>query len=128
MSKTPELTLRLLPDSFAIHRLNPDMAVPEAVRESQPHFIAQTADELSIVCPSSVYVQSERCEPDWSCFMVVGPLDFTLVGIIARISHTLAAERISIFVISTFDTDYILVKNADLDRALKVLQAEGYAI
>ena len=59
---------------------------------------------------------------------MVGPLDFTLVGILARISDTLARERISIFAISTFDTDYILVKNADLDRALKVLKAEGYEL
>lgn len=128
MSTTPELKLRLLADTFAIHRLNPQMAVPAAVFESTPHFIAQTEDELSVVCKADVYIQSERCETDWACFKVVGPMDFTLVGIIARISHTLAAERISIFVISTFDTDFILVKNADLDRALRVLRSEGYGL
>jgi hypothetical protein len=128
MSTTPELKLRLLADTFAVHRMNPQMAVPAAVFESTPHFIAQTEEELSIVCKDNVFVQSERCESDWACFQVIGPLDFTLVGIIARISQTLASERISIFVISTFDTDYILVKNADLDRALRVLRSEGYGL
>jgi len=126
MSTSPNLTLRLLPDSFAVHQLKPEMAIPPAVLDSQPWFMAQTEDELSIVCKSDVFVQSEKFEPDWSCFQVVGPLDFTLVGILARISDTLARERISIFAISTFNTDYILVKRSDVDRALKVLKAEGY--
>lgn len=126
MPTSPNLTLRLLPGSFVVHRLHPDMAIPSAVLDSQPWFMAQTEDELSIVCHSDVFVQSEQSEPDWACFQVVGPLDFTLVGILARISDALARERISIFAISTFDTDYILVKNSDLDRALKVLKAEGY--
>jgi hypothetical protein len=104
------------------------MAIPPAVLDSQPWFMAQTDVELSIVCDSNVIVASEKSEPDWACFKVVGPLDFTLVGILARISDTLARERISIFAISTFDTDYILVKNAELDRALKVLKAEGYEL
>ena len=128
MSTSPNLTLRLLPGSFTVHQLPPEMAIPPAVLDSQPWFMAQTEDELSIVCGSDVAVYSQKSEPDWACFKVVGPLDFTLVGILARISDTLARERISIFAISTFDTDYILVKNADLDRALKVLKAEGYEL
>jgi len=128
MSKSTELKLRLLAESFTIHRLPPEMAIPPAVLDSQPWFMAQTEDELSIVCRADVYVQSEKAETDWACFKVVGPLDFQLVGIIARISDTLARERISIFAISTFDTDYILVKNSDVERALKVLGAAGYEL
>lgn len=128
MSSSPELKLRLLADSFTIHRMGPESAIPPAVLDSEPWFMAQTEDELSIVCKSDVYVQSEKAEQDWACFKVLGPLDFTLVGIIARISDTLARELISIFVISTFDTDYILVKNSDLDRALKVLGSAGYEL
>lgn len=128
MPTSPNLTLRLLPGSFTVHQLPPGMAIPPAVLDSQPWFMAHTEDELSIVCKSDVAVQSDKSEPDWACFQVVGPLDFTLVGILARISDTLARERISIFAISTFNTDYILVKNADLDRALKVLKAEGYEL
>ncbi len=128
MQSAPNLTLRLLPGSFTVHQLPPEMAIPPAVLDSQPWFMAQTDVELSIVCDSNVIVASEKSEPDWACFKVVGPLDFTLVGILARISDTLARERISIFAISTFDTDYILVKNAELDRALKVLKAEGYEL
>lgn len=128
MSQTTELTLRLLSESFHVHRLDPEMVVPPAVRDAVPHFIGQTEDELSIVCPASVPVPDARTEPDWSCFKVEGPLDFALVGIIARISQVLAAERISIFVISTFDTDYILVKESEVERALKVLKSAGYAL
>lgn len=123
-----ELTLKLLSHSFSIHRLDPDMAIPPSVLESETHFIGQTKDELSIVCDSQIDIPHAKTEPNWSCFMVVGPLDFQLTGIISRISTALASERISLFAISTFDTDYILVKEAEVDRALKVLKDTGYDV
>ncbi len=128
MSTSPNLTLRLLADSFAVHRFSRESPIPQAVLESETWFVARTEDELSVVCHNDIFVQSEKTEADWACFKVVGPLDFTMVGIIARISDTLARERISIFAISTFDTDYILVKNSDVDRAMKVLASEGYEL
>ncbi|MDA0684557.1 MAG: ACT domain-containing protein [Bacteroidetes bacterium] len=127
MASSAELKLRMLSGSFTIHRLDPLMAVPTAVRECETHFIGQTPEELSIVCPSHIEVMYAKSEPNWACFRVEGPLDFALYGILARISGALAAQRISIFAVSTFDTDYILVKEADLERAQKVLMDQGYA-
>jgi hypothetical protein len=128
MSSSPDLKMRLLADTFAIHSLPSQMAIPPAVLDSEPWFMAQTEDELSIVCKSDVYVQSEKVETDWACFKVEGPLDFGLEGIIARIADTLAREHIAIFAISTFHTDYILVKNSNVERALKVLKSAGYEL
>ena len=123
-----ELTLKLLSNTFSVHRLEPEMAIPASVLESETHFIGQTQDELSIVCDANIAIPHAKTEPDWACFMVVGPLDFQLTGIIARISAALASERISLLAISTFDTDYVLVKETEVDRALKVLKDTGYEI
>ena len=71
-------------------------------------------------------MDSERSETEWSCIKFIGPLDFSLTGIIAEISAVLAKAEISIFAISTFDTDYILVKSVELEAAKKVLQQAGY--
>ncbi|MBT3448748.1 MAG: ACT domain-containing protein [Bacteroidetes Order II. Incertae sedis bacterium] len=123
-----ELKLKVLEETFSVHRLNPLMAIPNAVTDSDVYFIGQTRDELSIVCFSDIEVPYARTESDWSCFMVVGPLDFNLTGIISRISTILAEEKISIFAISTFDTDYILVKHSDISRAQKILSDAGYDV
>ena len=127
MASSAELKLRMLSGSFTIHRFDPQESVPSAVTECDTYFIGRTPEELSIVCPSEVTIFRSKQEPDWACFRVEGPLDFALYGIIARISGALAAERISLFAISTFDTDYILVKESDLSRAQKVLTDQGYA-
>jgi len=126
--KEIELKLQLIDGSFSIHKLSPKMAIPATVLESEVFFVAQTKDELSIVCSSEIGMRHAKTEPDWACFMVVGPLDFTLTGILARISNALSQARISIFAISTFDTDYILVKESDLERAQKVLKDSGYHV
>ena len=123
-----ELKLKFLDESFSIHRLEPHMAIPEAVLDSDLYFVGQTPDELSIVCKANISVPHAKTEPNWACFMVVGPLDFSLTGILARISAVLAEEKISIFAVSTFDTDYILVKQTDLSRAGKVLKDAGYNV
>jgi len=125
--KPAELKLRLIAGAFTVHRLDPEMAIPDGVLDSSPWFMAQTDDELSIVCRSSIAIEHATSEVGWACFMVVGPLDFSLTGILSRLSAVLASERISIFAVSTFDTDYILVKETDLPRAQKVLESAGYA-
>jgi len=95
--------------------------------------ITKTSDELSIVCPeSSIPDQSssthQKVERGWVSFKVRGPLDFGLTGILAGLATPLAAQGISIFAISTYDTDYILVKENTVDMAMKVFQTQGHSI
>ena len=89
--------------------------------------VTRTDEELSIVCKQLV-IKGVRCERDWRIIKIVGPLDFSEIGVLARISGILANESISIFVVSTFDTDYILIKADKLKRAIGALQAAGYQI
>lgn len=125
-------TLSVLKGRFNILRLEKDSKVPSEVFESDFVSITQTSDELSVVFRES-NVQSSipsgiRAERGWSCLKVEGPLDFSLTGILAGISSALAEKRISIFTISTYDTDYILVKETDLERTSEALANEGYKI
>ena len=118
--------LSILENIFTIHHFPSNHEIPNHVYESQFYSISKTDDELSIICDSTTKLNSEKSEPDWSCIKVVGPLDFSLTGILAEISTVLAKAEISIFAISTFDTDYILVKSEKLSIAKKALLAYGY--
>jgi len=121
-----KLKLTVLEDLFSVHRFPPDRDIPKQIYESQFYSISKTASELSIVCSSSILLDSERSETDWSCIKVQGPLNFSLTGILADISDVLAKAKVSIFAISTFDTDYILVKSEKLSVANEALQKDGY--
>ena len=122
------LTLKLLEETFAIHSLASDIDIPKAVFDAPIFFIAKTYEETSIVLPQSVNIISDEVEKDWQALEVVGPLDFTLTGILSKISTILADEKISIFAISTFDTDYILVKSKNVSLATTALISNDYQI
>lgn len=121
-----KVKLSILKGLFTIHRFPPNHKIPKQIYESQFISISKTEDELSIVCNSSVLLNSENSETDWACIKVLGPLDFSLTGILADISTALAKAEVSIFVISTFDTDYILVKSEKLPVANEALLKAGY--
>jgi len=92
-------------------------------------FLSKTDEELSLVCQTkNVPSAYEEREDGWKAFRIQGILDFSLVGILAEISSILANDRIGIFAISTYNTDYILVKEVNFERALDVLKYEGYHI
>ena len=120
----PELSL--LKEAFALHRLGADDSIPEMVLDCPFYSITRTADEISIVVPEEMVLSGSRREPGWACIKVLGPLDFGLTGILAGISRVLAGEAISIFAVSTFDTDYILVKQDKAPQAVKALKKAGY--
>jgi len=122
------LTLKLVNDIFAIHSLEANSQIPQQVFDASIYFIAKTHEELSIVAPQSITIDSDDVETDWQALEVVGPLGFSLTGILSKISTILANEKISIFAISTFDTDYILVKTNTLDAAISVLKTNDYKI
>ena len=121
-----KLNLNILDGSFSIHRLSPNDEIPHRIYQSQFYSIAKTDEEISVVCPSSLDLDSERSETGWSCIKVLGPLDFSSTGILADISAVLAKADISIFAISTYDTDYILIKSEKIEAAKKALQRAEY--
>ena len=121
-----ELILELLDETFTIHRFKPSAKIPDEVFWEAFFNIVKTTEELSIVCRESLTLNSERCDQGWSCIKVSGPLDLKATGILAKLSNVLAEAQISIFAISTYDTDYILVKADKTTEALRVLSSEGF--
>ena len=92
-------------------------------------FVGKTETEISLVCETEYTpINTIEREDGWLGFGIVGQLDFSLIGIIAKISDILAKQNIGIFVISTYDTDYVLVKSQNYDKALKALETAGYQI
>ncbi len=92
-------------------------------------FTARTDEEISLVCKTAdVPKRVIKREDDWKCLKVQGPLDFSIVGIISEISGILADNGIAVFVVSTFDTDYVLVKKDKFEQAVTVLDESGYSI
>jgi hypothetical protein len=122
------LTLSVLPDTFAICRFDPAAPIPSWVTQREFVSITRTRDELSIVCAQHAVPDGIRCERDWRALKVEGKLDFALTGILASLAAPLADAGISILAISTFDTDYLLVKEMHLSRAIQVLSAAGHKI
>ncbi len=92
-------------------------------------FIGKTDEELSLVCKTEdVPAKTLERNDGWRGFRIGGTLDFSLIGILSKLSGILAEHKIGIFAISTYNTDYILVKEENFEKALKVLTSEGYAI
>ncbi len=121
-------TLELLTSTFTIHSLAPDAQLPNTALSSEIYFIGKTSAELSLVCQSDIDIDALESEPGWRAFEVLGPLGFSLTGILSNISGVLASADVSIFAISTFDTDYILVKQHQLDTASQALKKAGYTV
>jgi hypothetical protein len=120
-------TLRLLPHRLAVCRLSALDAVPEwATGEFLS--ITRTAGELSIVCGEELVAAGVKCEGGWRVFEIAGPLEFALTGVVAGIASPLAAAGVSIFAVSTFDTDYVLVKEDKLAEAIVALRAAAHEI
>ncbi len=122
------LNLSILPDVFAICRFDADAPIPPWVTTRDFFSITRTRGELSIVCPQRDVPAGVRCERDWRALKVDGTLDFALTGILASLAAPLADAGISIFAISTFDTDYLLVKDTNLQRATAVLSQAGHQV
>jgi hypothetical protein len=128
---TPKLVpLEVLNDRLAICHSDKDEPLPSWAKVPSGEFfsVTRTRDELSIIIANARAPQEAKCERDWRLLMVKGPLAFNLVGIIAGLSGALADAGVSIFALSTYDTDYIMVKQTDLERALAALRQAGYPV
>jgi hypothetical protein len=122
------LTLSLLPGTFAVCRLDPSEGVPAWATGGSFLSVTRTAEELSVVCPEEVVPEGVRREPSWRCLRVVGTLDFSLVGVLASLLPPLADAAVAAFALSTFDTDYVLVKEGDLEAAVQALGSAGHSV
>jgi hypothetical protein len=130
MNTTPQrkLSLQAFDGSFAVCRLAHDSTIPAWATSNSFFSITRTRDELSIVCAESQVPSDIRCERDWRCLRVVGSIEFTEIGVLASLVSPLAAAGISVFAISTFDTDYLFVKTADWQSTVMRLNEVGHKI
>lgn len=123
------LNLIILKDTYAIYRFNYEIDIPEWTKDSDFYSVTRTQDELSIVCKQSDSKTGEfLVNSDWKILKIEGKLDFSLVGIIAEVTGLLKTSKIPVFTISTYDTDYILVKNQDLGKAVDSLESDRHKI
>jgi hypothetical protein len=124
----PPLTLRRHPTVLAIARLDPGAAAPPWAAAGPVTAVVRTPDELSIVAADAAVPPDVRAERGWCAFVVTGTLDVTLVGVLAGLSTALAHAGVSLFAISTFETDWLLVRQADAERATSALRDAGYLV
>jgi hypothetical protein len=122
------LTLDLVPGSYAICRWGPGDALPPSVMQGEFFSVTRTPAELSAVCDVAVVPSGVKAEGPWLVLAVRGPLDFNITGVLAAVAAPLAAAGISIFAVSTYDTDYLLVRDGELDRAVRALREAGHNI
>ncbi|QJW47925.1 ACT domain-containing protein [bacterium BFN5] len=123
-----KLTLEVLFNQIGVCKLDAQSTVPTWACQGEFFSITKTTEELSIVCSEENIPKAVLCERGWRAFKVQGTLDFGLVGILARITAALANAGLGIFAISTYNTDYILVKAKDLELAIIALRNDGHEI
>ena len=120
------MKLRTLPDSYAVVRLQPGAELPEWVDKGPFRSVTRTEHEVSVVCRDHDVPEGESVDRGWTVLEAMGPLDFSLSGVVASLVAPLAEAEVPIFVISTFESDYVLVRSADLARAADALEAAGH--
>lgn len=124
---TESVRLSILASPIAVCRLDAPAAVPSWVRGSFTS-VTRTADELSIVCDEAAVPSGVQAERGWRALKLEGPIPFSMTGVASALLAPLAEAKISIFLISTYDTDYLLVKAEVLPRAIDVLRDNGYDV
>ncbi len=122
-----KLEIQVLPGEYAVWQLPAD-APPPRIEGAGFLSVTRTPDELSVVSPADSVPDGVPAETGFRCLAVAGPLAFDLTGVVAGLSTPLAEAEVPIFVISTFDTDYLLVRSEDLSRARRALTAAGFQI
>ncbi|SMD09456.1 ACT domain-containing protein [Sporomusa malonica] len=123
-----DLKFEVLLDTLGVCKLSSNMTIPQWAYDGDFFSVTKTTEELSIVCSETAIPENVVCERGWRALKIAGILDFSLVGILSIVSSALAKAGISIFAISTYNTDYILVKEKDLKLTLRTLCDEGYDI
>jgi hypothetical protein len=122
------MTLELLAGSYAVCRLDPGDPPPAWAGPGPFVSITRTDAELSVVCAQEAVPATVQAERGWRCLRVRGPLGFGMTGILASLAGPMASSGVSIFVVSTYDTDYLLVQERDLDRGIDALARAGHTV
>ena len=122
------LTLQAVVKNYAVCKLQRDQEVPTWATKGDLYAITKTSDELSIVCEEKYVPEGIKAERNWQVLKIQGPLDFGLVGVLSSLLSPLAAAGISIFAISTYETDYILINGEKFKAACKILEDLGNKI
>lgn len=125
---TPPLTLLGIGGRFAVCKLPPGSAVPAWATAGDVFSVTRTAEELSVVCRQEMVPAGTQAEVGWRCLRVAGTIPFTLIGVLASLTGPVADAGVGIFVISTFDTDYLFVKEAEFQAAVAALRGAGHFV
>ena len=121
-------TLEQFPEKLAVVRLGPGAEVPSWVESSSLFSVTATARETSLVCATRSVPRKTQQHGPFTAFAVQGPLDFALTGVLVALLTPLAEEEISVFTISTYDTDWVLVPTGDADRAAETWRRQGHQV
>jgi uncharacterized protein len=122
------LKLTVLRNSLAIAKFSPTESIPPWAFESELFSVTRTSDELSLVVEEKVVPPTVQANRGWRALKINGPLEFTIVGVLHSVTQPLASAGISLFAISTFETDYVLVKIENVEKAIEALKACGHII
>jgi hypothetical protein len=127
-SSIRKFVIHQIPDRLAVVRMKPGSEVPSWAWTGPLSAVVRTADELTIVCDQTVVPGDLQSERDWVALMIEGPLPFAMTGVLYSLLEPLASSRISAFIVSTFDTDCVLVKATQAQQAKGILESEGHEI
>lgn len=127
MSVPHRLRVHIVSGRYAVCRLESHVSIPEWARSSFVS-VTRTPDELSIVCEQSNVPRGQRAESGYAMLMIEGPLAPELIGVMVSLITPLAQAGVSIFAISTFDTDYVLLRATQLDHALTAIRNAGHIV
>ncbi len=127
-TREASLSLSVLGHRLAVCRLDPGAEVPAWATAGELFSVTHTPDELSVVCPEEYVPPGTTCEKDWRALGVKGALDFSLVGVLASLAAPLAESGVSVFAVSTYRTDYLLVKEEALELAVAALRGRGHEV
>ncbi|URM27122.1 ACT domain-containing protein [Pseudomonas frederiksbergensis] len=128
MQLAKSINLKVLPDAYSISRMPGDEKLPSWADGAGFVSISRSPEELSIVCLQSRVPEGVKVDRDWRCFQFVGPFAFDETGIILSVIRPLTETGFGVFVVSTFDGDYMLLKDTDFEKGLTVLTDAGHKI
>ncbi len=120
--------MKVIPGKLAVCRMDARSSVPRWAFSGTIASVTRTPDALSIVCAAEAVPAGVIRQADWVALMVEGPLDFSLIGVMARLATVLAGAGVALLALSTFDTDFLLVQGADLPKAIEALQKAGHTV
>lgn len=124
----PRFELTLLPERFAISQLAANAPIPEWATQGTFFSVTRTSEELSLVCEHFRVPAGVRSQPGWNLLKVHGPFALAEIGVLSSLASSLAEAKLSLFTISTFDTDYLLVASETLSAAVRALEQAGHKI